>query len=872
MKKLLILDSNSIINRAFYGIRFLSASDGTPTNAVYGFMNIFLKLISEEKPDYICAAFDVKAPTFRHKMYDEYKAQRRPMPDGLKVQMPIAKEIIRAMNIPVLELAGYEADDIIGTVSAICEKNDIKCMVATGDKDDLQLASDMTNIILTVSRQGVSDTVVYDDKAVVEKYGVTPKQFIDVKALMGDASDNIPGVAGIGEKTAIKLICEFGSIEALYADLDNSGLKGATLKKVTEGKDSAFLSKTLATIDRKVPINFDIEASRFNEEYNVDELSAILSRLELSSVMKRMGITQTSAVSATEFFEEMNVVKTGDANVIIEKAKEAGTVSVAFEAVGENLCDAAFCVGNDVYIPTSDISEAFSAVLNLENVKKIVFDIKDVLVLMWDKISESKDVIDTAIAGYLINPQKTHTIKSIMSEYLGIDIDEDEAAPAQLSLLDDEPSSALPKKAYALGALWDKLSDKIEKNGQHDLFYDVEMPLCYVLASMQVYGFGVDKKSLAEFGDMLMVEIDSIKAEIFAAVGEEFNLNSPKQLGEMLFEKMGLKPLKKSKNGYSTNAEVLEKIKGQSPVIPLILKYRTLAKLKSTYCDGLVNVISKKTGKIHSVFNQTVTATGRISSTEPNMQNIPVRTELGRRIRKMFVASDEEHMLVDADYSQIELRVLAHISGDANMINAFESGDDIHTVTASNVFGVALEDVTPEQRRSAKAVNFGIVYGIGEFSLSGDLGVPIKVAKGYIDSYLEKYHGVREYMSRIKAQAAADGYVKTLMNRIRYIPELSSSNYNIRSFGERVALNTPIQGTAADIIKLAMVKVYDRLKREGLRAKLILQVHDELIVDTPKDEIDVVCTILREEMENAMTLLVPLVADMNTGESWYDAK
>jgi len=871
LKKLLILDSNSIINRAFYGVRYLSTSDGTPTNAVYGFMNILLKLISEEKPDYLCAAFDVKAPTFRHEMYKDYKAQRKPMPDGLKVQMPIAKEIISAMNIPILEIAGYEADDIIGTVSRICEENDVKCMVATGDKDDLQLASEKTNIILTVSKQGVSDTVIYDDKAVVEKYGVTPTEFIDVKALMGDASDNIPGVAGIGEKTALKLITEFKSIEKLYENLETSGLKGATLRKIEEGRDSAFFSKVLATINRNVPIDFDFESCRFSEDYNRDELSKVMTRLELFSILKRIGIEKVK--ENVDFFLDMKTVKTEDTDLVFSAVKKAKRVAVVPEVVGKKICGAVVCVDDTVYsVDTGDIQGLISNIFMCDDIEKIVFDIKDTIVSMWDKIGDSKRVLDCAIAGYLLNPQKTYTIESICAEYLKADISAEESGSAQLSLLDEEQISVLPKQAYALLRLWDILSDKMEKNSQHELFYDIEMPLVYVLASMQVYGFRVDKAMLSEFGKMLDLRIGELTEQIYSLTGEKFNINSPKQLGEILFEKMGLTAPKKTKNGYSTSAEVLEKIMNESPVIPLILEYRSYTKLKSTYCDGLSAVISEKTGKIHSVFNQTVTATGRISSTEPNMQNIPVRTELGREIRKMFVASDDEHILIDADYSQIELRVLAHYAEDENMTDAFLSESDIHAVTASQVFGVPLSEVTDDQRRSAKAVNFGIVYGIGEFSLAGDLKIPIKVAKQYIDSYLEKYSGVKNYMKNIKTQAKEDGYVKTLMNRVRYIPELKSPNYNIRSFGERVALNTPIQGTAADIIKLAMVKVYDRLRLEGLKSKLILQVHDELIIDACVSEKDKVCAILKEEMEGAMKLRVPLVADMNSGKSWYDAK
>ncbi len=885
MKKLLILDSNSIINRAFYGIRFLSASDGTPTNAVYGFMNIFLKLLNEEKPDYVCAAFDVKAPTFRHKMYDAYKAQRRPMPDELAVQMPLAKDILKAMNIPILELAGYEADDIIGTVSAKCEQNGIKCMIATGDKDDLQLASENTNVILTVSKLGNTDTVIYDDKAVFEKYGVTPEEFIDVKALMGDTSDNIPGVAGVGEKTAIKLISEFKSIKNLYENIDSPSVKGALLKKLTEGRDSAFLSRELAEIDRNIPIAFSFDDCIFNGEYKTEELTDILSRLELAVIMKRLGLEKATAPK-TDIFKNLKISGITSKAELEELGKtlsKCDKVGVMLRISGNVMYEAALSYGDSTaYVKASgdiggnDILRFIKELFLNDNVLKIVFDIKDVLVSFFEELSDSRNITDCAIAGYIINPAGSTSVERMCDEYLGADVLAEEKPQKQLSLLDDEDEeetdTVLCKRAYALIPLWEKFYEKIKGDGQEDLFFNIEMPLVFVLASMQVYGFKIDRESLEDFGKNLDTLLSRLSDDIYKASGEEFNINSPKQLGEILFEKLGLPVIKKTKSGYSTNAEVLEKLRAKHAVIPMIMDYRTYSKLKSTYCDGLAAVISKETGKIHSVFNQTVTVTGRISSTEPNMQNIPVRTELGRELRKMFTASDDEHILVDADYSQIELRVLAHIADDEKMIQAFLSGEDIHTVTASQVFGVSTDEVTSAQRSDAKAVNFGIVYGIGEYSLSQDLKIPVKQAKQYIESYLEKYSGVRSYMTNIKKQAAADGFVKTLMNRVRYIPELKASNFNVKSFGERVALNTPIQGTAADIIKLAMVRVYTRIKSEGLKSRLILQVHDELIIDAYKPEKEKVEKILKEEMENAMELRVPLLVDMHSGDSWYEAK
>lgn len=887
MKKLLILDSNSIINRAFYGIRFLSAPDGTPTNGVYGFMNILFKLLNEEKPDYLCAAFDVSQPTFRHKMYGEYKAQRKPMPDGLRVQMPLAKDILRAMNVPILELGGYEADDIIGTVSRKCEREAVECLIATGDKDDLQLATDKTKVILTVSRSGVSETVVYDDKAVFEKYGVTPSEFIDVKALMGDQSDNVPGVAGIGEKTALKLIREFSSIERLYEDLDGSGLKGAALEKLKNGRQSAFMSKTLCTIDTAVPLDFSFEECEYTQSFNNDELYEILNRLGLNSFIKKLGLSGAAQnEAAADFFDSMQTVSVSDAQQAEElynKLREAQRAAVLVRFDGEKICGLALAYEScAAYIKpcagiSSDALERLAVkIINDKDIEKITFDIKETLVRLGDLLKPEGITGDCAIAAYLVNPAKSrYEIDDICMEQLGINVTPPQTKSVQLSLLDDEPEDSgdevFCRQAFALLPLWDKLSGEMDKLGQTQLYREIELPLITVLASMQSIGFRIDRSRLKSFGERMQQDIDRLTQEIYELAGEEFNINSPKQLGTILFEKLSLPVIKKSKTGYSTNADILEKLSGKHPIINLITEFRTVSKLKSTYCDGL-DAAADSSGKIHSVFNQTVTVTGRISSSEPNLQNIPVRTQLGRELRKMFVASDDEHILVDADYSQIELRVLAHIADDKTMTDAFNSGEDIHAVTASQVFGVPLSQVTREQRSSAKAVNFGIVYGIGEYSLSQDLKISVKQAKQYIESYLEKYDGVRAYMSEIKEQAKRDGYVKTMFNRIRYIPELSSGNYNTRAFGERVALNTPIQGTAADIIKLAMVRVYSRLKKEGLKSRLILQVHDELIIDTLRSEQAQVEALLREEMENAVKLRVPLVADTAAGESWYDAK
>ena len=866
MKKLLILDSNSILNRAFYGVRYLSAKDGTPTNAIYGFLNILLKLIKEQEPDYICAAFDVKAPTFRHKQYEGYKAQRKPMPEGLAAQMPLAKDVLRAMGVTILEKEGYEADDIIGTVARLCEESEISCFIATGDKDDLQLASDKTKVILTVTKSGYNETIIYDDKAVKEKYHVTPTEFIDVKALMGDPSDNIPGVKGVGEKTAMSLIEKHHSIEYIYENIDDIGLKGAMLQKMKDGREMAFMSKELATINRNTPIEFNAEECVFNGFENNGELYEILKRLELNSIIKKLDLSGGDNVKENEDIFKDFSYQVGDKNMI-----SGDKVTVVLDFDGDNISSAAVGAGNNAVVlnEQDDIKE----LLEDDSIAKVMFDVKEAIVKLNGRIDIKNISDDTAIAAYLVDPAKNeYTIEKLASEYFGTVIEKPEVK--QLSLLDDvetDRSEYLAKCAVALGVLNERIGDKIKENGQKKLYQEVELPLVTVLAHLEINGFLVDDNQLKEFADKLGEKIDALTNEIYMLAGEEFNINSPKQLGVILFEKLELKPVKKTKTGYATNADVLEKLRDKHPIVNFITEYRQLAKLKSTYCDGLTAVVNPNTHRIHSVFTQTVTVTGRLSSTEPNLQNIPTRTELGREIRKMFVAK-EGYVLVDADYSQIELRVLAHIANDETMINAFRNNEDIHAVTASQVLGIPLEDVTKEQRSSAKAVNFGIVYGIGEFSLAQDLHISVKEAKAYIESYLEKYHGVRNYMESIKEQAKKDGYVKTMLNRIRYIPELKSPNYNIRQFGERVALNTPIQGTAADIIKLAMVRVDNRLINEGLKSKLILQVHDELIVEAHKDEVDKVKQILSEEMQNAMELNVPLKVDMSTGHSWYDAK
>lgn len=884
MEKLLVIDANSLINRSYYGVRYLSAPDGTPTNAVYGFLMTLLKIIGEQKPDYVMAAFDLKAPTFRHKMYDGYKAQRKPMPDELAIQMPIVKELLDAMSIVRLEKEGYEADDIIGTVSRECARRQIKCMIATGDKDDLQLADDFTSILLITTRSGVTDTEEYTPAKVTERYGVTPTEFIDIKALMGDASDNIPGVAGIGEKTAMALIAKYKSIDNIYDNFEQNGFTGAQERKLREGKDMAYLSKKLAAIDTNVPVTLDFDAARGGIDAG-PQLYSILVRLGLNSIIKRMDFSDTKlpvpdAENPIAGCTRTVIEDTAGIEKLCARIRSEGQVSLMFSIENGRLIRIGAALGKDGFsievrkIGRDAALDAMSGILEDENIKKMCCSVKEAIVNLAPTVRLRGIAYDVAIAAYLINPARSdYTPGALSNEYFGMSPIE-ESSKKQISMFDDDEPDVSEKvisEALLIPLLYEKTLEKLRSDSQEELYYDVELPLITVLADMQTEGMYIDRERLSEFGKMLGARIDELTVAIYEMAGGEFNINSPKQLGEVLFEKLALEPKKKTKNGYSTGAEVLEVLRDKHPIIDAVLEYRQAAKLKSTYCDGLEAVISPETGRIHSIFNQTVTVTGRISSTEPNMQNIPTRTELGRELRKMFVASNGR-VFVDADYSQIELRVLAAIANDKAMKKAFLDGADIHTETAAQVLGIPASEVTKEQRGSAKAVNFGIVYGMSDFSLAKDLKITVKEARQYIESYFEHYSGVRKYMEEIKAEAKENGYVKTLMNRIRYIPELKSSNYNTRMFGERVALNTPIQGTAADIIKLAMVRVHGRLEREGLRSKLVLQVHDELIIEAEPSEEEQVRKILREEMENAADIGVPLVVDMESGRSWYDCK
>ena len=871
MKKLLILDANSIVNRGFYAVRPLTNKDGLNTNAIFGFLNIFFKYADEIKPDYIAAAFDLSAPTFRHKMYDGYKATRHKMPDELREQIPVLKDVLSAMNITILQKEGYEADDIIGTVSRICEEEEIECCILTGDRDDLQLASTLTHIHLVITRMGNTETTVYDDKLVFEKYGVTPSEFIDLKAIMGDSSDNIPGVKGIGEKGATALISEFHSIDGVYENIESEKITKSVRQKLLDSRDDAYMSKTLATIERNVPIDIDIESTKVSE-YDNEKLFGILSTLEFKSFIKKLGLEEIAVQKTQTSLDTECVEKSGDElkDVLSEDGicfyYDKDSKKFAFSSDGKCAYVADFLENKKVI---SDFLEG--------KFKKSTHGLKDFIKEMKSHEIEVKNVdFDTQIGAYLIEPsKKSYDLEGLCADFLDIVLSENARDGAQLSLdsmLSGDNDEKIGDCAAAVVKLKEYEETEMKNRGSKNLFDTIEMPLVYVLASMENEGVFVDLEKLTEFGERLKKEQKQLTDEIYEYAGHEFNINSPKQLATVLFEELDLKAVKKTKSGYSTNAEVLEKLKWEHPIVEKILEYRKIAKLNSTYVEGLIPAIDKKDGKIHSSFNQTVTVTGRISSTEPNLQNIPVRTELGREMRKMFIAKSDDYVLIDADYSQIELRVLAHIAQDENMILAFNSDFDIHTSTASKVFNVEKDEVTQEMRSAAKAINFGLVYGMGEFSLSQDLKISVKRAKEYIKDYLGSYPNVQKYMKDTVDFAKENGYVLTMFGRRRDIPEIKASNFQTRSFGERVALNTPIQGSAADIIKLAMINVYKRLEKEKLLSKLILQVHDELIIEAPKDEVDAVCALLKEEMEKAASLLVPLKVDMKTGRSWYDTK
>ncbi len=851
--KLLIIDSNSIVNRAFYGIKLLSTKDGQFTNAIYGFFNITQRLIDDIAPDRVVFSFDLRAPTFRHNMYDGYKAQRKGMPEELASQMPFVKEIITTMGYPIVELAGYEADDILGTIAKTAEKDGNETLIATGDRDALQLVSDKVTVVLATTRVGGAEYLMMTPQAVTEKYGVEPCQLIETKALMGDASDNIPGVKGIGEKTAFALIQKYGTVANLYDNIDSIEATPSVKKKLTEGKEMAELSRQLGEICTEVPFGDYMEITQ-SKERDSDKLYTIFARLELHALIKRFALSppQHPVFTATEEpAETYTIAKTGE-----QIPTNAKSLYISASVENSNIKELAVVAeDNKIYYMQEPTAEQIAEILTAD-CEKWVADSKPLHKVIMAQGSEMVNVrFDCALAGYLLSPNSTqYTVDRLAGEY-GI------ATP-----IVEGDSNELINQTALLPQLCKKLDEDIVSNGQTTLLHDVEIPLSQVLASMELIGFRIDIEKLKLFGEEVGTLAKAMEKDIYELAGVEFNINSPKQMGVVLFEEMGLPTRKKTKSGYSTDAETLESLEGHHPIIRKILDYRRYSKLKSTYVEGLIKVTGED-NIIRSSFNQTETRTGRISSTEPNLQNIPIRTEPGNRMRSFFVAR-EGNVLVDADYSQIELRVLAAIASDENMIDAFLSGEDIHTNTASQVFDMPPLFVTPLMRSRAKAVNFGIVYGISAFSLAKDIGVTMSEADKYIKDYLKTYGGVKNYMDTVVAQATENGFVTTLMGRRRYIPELKSSNHNLRGFGKRVAMNMPIQGTAADIIKVAMVNVYRELKAQKLDAKLILQVHDELIVEAPPHEAEQVRVLVKKAMEAAIKLAVPMQVDIKTGKDW----
>ncbi len=880
--KFMILDGNSIINRAFYGVRPLNAPDGTPTNAVFGFINILQRLVDTRHPDALAVAFDLKGPTFRHLKYDGYKAQRKGMPEELAAQMPVLKELLDTMGIRRYECQGYEADDIMGTAGRICGELGWQCDIVTGDKDSFQLITDTNHVIHIKSRMGQTETIEYSPEAFREEYGFEPPFIVDLKALMGDSSDNIPGVPGIGEKTALTMIRSFGSLGGVYENIESPQIKDGMRKKLIAGEDSAKLSYELATIVKDVPLEIRPEDCMWNG-FGGDGLYDLLMRLGFRKFIERWKLEPSQEMmEQQEMFtgtvESKQLCSMEDVQAAMLVLKEHGcyvwTTDDLDLAVFHADCGnhaIGYILNRDAF--DGDYKAALACLFGGE-IKKHGHHIKDIqrTLIGWGIYPENW-VFDTALAAYLLDATASnYDLVGLCTKYCGFELHARSAEQEQMSLLTeavDDITEAL-ENAAAIACLEDIFTAKLTEYGMEQLYYEIELPLCAVLAEMESVGVLIDRTALQQYGEGLADGIEILQNEIHAMAGEAFNINSPKQLGFVLFEKLGLPAGKKTKTGWSTNADVLDKLRGKHPIIQHILDYRTLTKLKSTYADGLLKVIGAD-GRIHSNFTMTVTATGRLSSVEPNLQNIPVRKEQGHEIRKMFVAAPGK-VFVDADYSQIELRLLAHIAEDETMCSAFRNGEDIHAVTASQVFGVPLDEVTPAMRSSAKAVNFGIVYGMSAFSLAQDIGVYQNEAQDYINAYFAKYSGVQAYMSRVIEEGKNLGYVSTVYGRRRYMPELKVSNFNVRSSGERMARNMPIQGTAADIMKLAMVNVHRRLKAEQFSAKIILQVHDELIVECPEEEADFVCEILRQEMERVAELSVPLTVDAHIGRNWMEAK
>ena len=842
--KLLILDGNSVINRAFFGVRPLTTREGLFTNAIYGFLNILERMEKEEQPEAVCVAFDLHGPTFRHEKYEGYKANRHGMPEELSQQMPIMKQVLSAMNIPIYECQGWEADDVIGTVGKICGNNDWECVIATGDRDSLQLIDDHVKVKLVISKPGQTTTTLYDAEKFREEYGFDPIHMVDLKALMGDSSDSIPGVAGVGPKTATDLLLKFGTLDGVYDHLQDPSIRPKLREKLELGKDSAYLSYDLATIRTNAPIDFT-PMDAVVQPYNKPALYELFTKLEFVRLIDRYGLRGAESVCNAKRAEVVSLPRVNHLPDTCDRyavyVGPDGAVGVAW--------DAGVCVLTPMEVQFG------GTFFGLKNTC-ICHDYKSTLhQFVQMGLPEIPCLFDTALAAYDLNPsQSDYPVSKLATNFLGVTVDDSDAAAC----------------AEAIWNLMCPLQSELEKQGMTRLYQEIELPLCKVLYRMEREGVAIDQEQLSRFGQMLGQRIADCESLIFSYSGEQFNINSTKQLGELLFEKLGLPVLKKTKTGYSTNADVLEKLKDKHPIIPAIMDYRMLTKLKSTYADGLMKVVHPD-GRIRTTFQNLVTATGRLSSTEPNLQNIPVKTDLGAEIRKMFIPKDG-YVLVDADYSQIELRVLAHIADDKTMQKAFADNMDIHTVTASQVFDVPPGEVTALQRRHAKAVNFGIVYGISEFSLAEDIGVSRNEAKFYIDSYLANYQGVRSYMKRVVEEAKESGYTQTLYGRRRYIPELKSSNFNVRQGAERITLNTPIQGSAADLIKLAMIHVDKALSERFPQAKLILQVHDELIVECPQEDAQTVAELISEEMQKVANLSVPLVAEAKWGKSWFDAK
>ncbi len=900
MSKLIVVDGNSIVNRAFYGImgsKMLQTADGTYTNAVYGFLAILFKELEEINPEYIAVAFDLKAPTARHKMYDGYKANRKGMPDELAAQMPILKNVLKAMNITIIEKEGYEADDILGTLSVMAEKQGIDVALLTGDRDSFQLATDKVSIYIPRTKNGKTETDIFDRNKVLEVYGVEPKQMIEVKGLQGDTSDNIPGVPGIGEKTALSIVKKYGTIEKLYemieAETDN--LKGKQREKIAENKELAILSKTLGTINLEAPVEKNIDDLKI-QEWNKSEVLKIFRELRFNRYIDRFKLNEDSNITEDNEIEnqnskiEFNKENIGEENFkeLEKKIKEEEILYFYIETkedFNSIIKKSIKCISiyikneNKVYdMMVSDI-KVLKDLFENENILKCSYDLKEVYILALEAGIKPKNfMFDIRIAGYLLNSvSNLYTIPDLMNQYLEKTIEIPEEKQVQMNLFDtvDNREEKVDEKAsifaYSIGNLYEVLKKELEKNEMLDLFNNIEMPVLEVLADMQYRGMYVDKEELIKYGDELKAKLEELTKTIHELAGEEFNINSPKQLGEILFEKLKLPVVKKTKSGYSTDVDTLEKLQNEHEIIEYILDYRQLAKLNSTYVEGLIPYINKNTDRIHSYFHQTVTATGRISSTEPNLQNIPTRIEIGKKLRKVFKPA-ESKIFLDADYSQIELRILAHVSKDEIMIDNFNNDEDIHAQAASRVFGIPIEEVTKELRSKAKAVNFGIVYGISDFGLAEQIHSSRKEAKQYIEQYLDKYHGIREFMTSVVEEAKAKGFIATMYNRRRYIPELKSKNFMVRKFGDRVAMNTPIQGSAADIMKIAMINVYRKLKEENLKSKLVLQVHDELLIETDIDEKDRVKEILISGMESAAKLLVPLKVEVEEGKNWYEAK